>query len=93
MEMFIAAVAGDLLDREPSAALRLLAGEVRALHRRMHPADVLLIELAEGELAIGRHEVPALAMLFEHHDVDAATGRSARARASALLAGARVRRG
>ncbi|WP_432826250.1 hypothetical protein [Dactylosporangium sp. CA-092794] len=93
MDALITSVPGELLEREPAAALRLLAGEVRALHHRMHPADVLFIEVADGELAIGRHEVPALAMLFEHHDVDAATREEAVARAAALLASARLRRG
>jgi hypothetical protein len=92
MELLTTAVSRELLTGEPFTALRLLAGEVRLLHRRMHPAEVLFIQVTEGVLAMGRHEVPALAMLFEQGDIDPRTTGVALARAAAYLDGARLDR-
>lgn len=92
MEPLTTAVPRELLDREPLTALARLAAEVRRLHRRMHPADVLSIQVEGGVLAMGRHEVPALAMLFEQCHVDARTTGVALARAAAYLDGARLER-
>jgi hypothetical protein len=92
MNPSLSRVPRDLLDRDPSAAMGLLADEIRALHRSMHPADMLLFEVADHVLAMGRHEVPALAMLFEDHDVDAPTSRTALERAVAYLATGRLQR-
>jgi hypothetical protein len=89
----LTAVSRELLDHEPSVALELLADEVGALHRRMHPADVLVIEAKEGSLAMGRHEVPALAMLFRHHAADPPTTEVALSRAAAYLTTGRLKRG
>ncbi|MFI6163826.1 hypothetical protein ACIA59_28230 [Micromonospora haikouensis] len=87
------AVSPDDLDRAPAGALARLATEIRALHRRMHPADVVVVDVPCGVLAMGRHEVPALAMLFEHHDADPSTAAVAWERAVGYLATGRLERG
>jgi hypothetical protein len=59
-----------LIDTNPAVAMRQLAAELRLLRDRMHPAETLEYTFGNLEFAVGRHEVPALAMLFDAWDAD-----------------------
>src|SRR5687767_4333195 len=52
----------DLLATEPDTALAMLADHLESVHRDMHPADTLVVDLPTGRLSMGRHEVPGLAL-------------------------------
>lgn len=61
-----------------------LARAVDDWHRDMAPGAVLELQLGAERLVMGRHEVPALALLFRNHAVDADADREARLRAAAF---------
>jgi tRNA(adenine34) deaminase len=61
-----------------------LARSVDAWHRDMAPGAALELILGSERLVMGRHEVPALALLFRNHTVDPDTERDARLRAAAF---------
>jgi len=63
-----------------------LARAVENWHRDMAPGAVLELRLGTERLVMGRHEVPALALLFRNHAADPDAGRDARLRASAFAA-------
>jgi hypothetical protein len=73
-----------------AAALAGLGDAVDALHRAMAPADVLELDLDGEVLAMGRHEVPALALLFRFHHATPEATVEARRRAEALVRSGRV---
>jgi tRNA(Arg) A34 adenosine deaminase TadA len=64
--------------------LTALARSVDDWHRDMAPGAVLELRLGAERLVMGRHEVPALALLFRNHTVDPDADRDARLRAAAF---------
>jgi hypothetical protein len=81
----------EALAADPSTALSQLADHVSQMHLSMHPGDVLELRLDSGVMVMGRHEVPALALLFRHHAATPEAGDEARRRAEALLRDGRIR--
>jgi hypothetical protein len=77
--------AAEELVADPAATLHRLAGYLDEVHRTMTPDAVLELRLDEGVLAMGRHEVPALALLFRHHDATPGARDEALRRAVALI--------
>lgn len=57
----------------------------------MPPGAALELRLDDGLLVMGRHEVPALALLFRHDDVTPETRDEALRRAEALIRTGRIR--
>ncbi len=53
-----------LIESDPALGMRRLADELWLLRDRMHPAETLTYSCGDLEFVVGRHEVPALAMLF-----------------------------
>jgi hypothetical protein len=80
-----------LIDSDPALAMRRLADELWLLHDRMHPAETFSYYCSDLEFIVGRHEVPALAMLFAAWDADPETAATARERARGYLSAGRLR--
>lgn len=81
-----------LIDRDPALGLRRLADELWLLSDRMHPADTLVYSCADQVFTVGRHEVPALAMLFAAWDADPELSVTALERARGYLSTGRLSR-
>jgi hypothetical protein len=78
------------LAADPAATLHRLAGHLDELHRDMPPGAALELRLDDGVLVMGRHEVPALALLFRHHDATPGARDEALRRAAALIHSGRI---
>jgi hypothetical protein len=79
-----------LIDSDPARGMRQLADELWLLRDRMHPADMLTYSCGELEFVVGRHEVPALAMLFTAWDADPEISEAALERARGYLSARRL---
>jgi hypothetical protein len=81
-----------LVDSDPALGMRHLADELWLLRDRMNPADTLMYSCGDQEFTVGRHEVPALAMLFAAWDADPETSATALERARGYLSTGRLSR-
>ncbi|MFD7159540.1 hypothetical protein ACFV9C_33420 [Kribbella sp. NPDC059898] len=79
------------LDRDPGPALVLLADRLDQLHRGMAPRAQLTYRVAERSFTAGRHEIPALALLFRSYGVAAEADVDAVERARGLALTGEVR--
>jgi hypothetical protein len=79
-----------LIDSDPALGLRRLADELWLLRDRMNPADTVDYRCGDLEFSVGRHEVPALAMLFSAWDADPEVSATALERARGYLSTGRL---
>lgn len=61
-----ASVTTDALTADPIQGLAALATEVEAAYRSMGAGDQLTLTSSRGTFVMGKHEVPALALLFRN---------------------------
>ena len=90
MEHIDTQVTVGLIGTDPAAAMGQLAVELWGLHDRMHPAETLMYICGDLEFAVGRHEVPALAMLFRAWEADPGLSETALDRARGYVSTGRL---
>ncbi|WP_427892880.1 hypothetical protein ACQHIV_08265 [Kribbella sp. GL6] len=79
------------LDRDPGPALALLADRLDRLHHDLAPRAQLTYRVSEHSFTAGRHEIPALALLFRSYGVTAEADLAAVERARGLVLTGEVR--
>jgi hypothetical protein len=90
MERISTKVTIGLIGTDPAAAMGQLAAELWRLRDRMHPAETLVYTCGDLEFTVGRHEVPALAMLFGAWDADPGLSETALDRARGYVSTGRL---